>query len=52
MTLDKTNSNNIAIGGQILYIDHSQGKGKWSDRINLNLPVDNGTRSYIGDKFC
>src|SRR5215831_2593484 len=38
MTLDKTNSNNIAIGGQILYLDHSKGMGGWSDRINLNLP--------------
>jgi photosystem II stability/assembly factor-like uncharacterized protein len=40
MTLDKTNPNNIAIGGQILYLDYAQGKGKWSDRINLDLPVD------------
>ena len=38
LALDKTNSNNIAIGGQILYLDPSKGTGGWPDRINLNLP--------------
>src|SRR5437867_3887403 len=37
-TLDKTNASNIAIGGQILYLDHSKGTGGWPERINLNLP--------------
>jgi photosystem II stability/assembly factor-like uncharacterized protein len=40
MTLDKTNPNNIAIGGQILYIDGSKGNGGWSERINLNPSND------------
>jgi photosystem II stability/assembly factor-like uncharacterized protein len=40
LALDKINSNNIAIGGQILYIDHSKGAGGWSDHIDLNLPQD------------
>jgi hypothetical protein len=44
MTLDKTNPNNIAIGGHILYIDYSQGKGGWTDRIELNLSKDNNGR--------
>jgi photosystem II stability/assembly factor-like uncharacterized protein len=37
MALDRSNSNNIAIGGQILYLDHSKGTGGWPDRIDLNL---------------
>jgi hypothetical protein len=52
MTLDKTNSNNIAIGGRKLYIDYSQGKGSqgevgWKDSIDLNLPQDNGVQDLI-----
>jgi hypothetical protein len=38
LALDKTNSNNIAIGGQVLFIDHSKGTSGWPDRVNLNLP--------------
>jgi photosystem II stability/assembly factor-like uncharacterized protein len=40
MTLDKTNPNNIAIGGQILYIDGSKGNGGWPERIDLNPSND------------
>ena len=40
MTLDKTNANNIAIGGFFLYIDYSKGNGGWPDRIDLNQPKD------------
>ena len=55
IALDKTNSNNIAIGGQILYLDHSKGTGGWSERINLNLPQSDlisainfvNTRNYL-----
>ena len=54
MTLDKTNSNNIAIGGKILYIDYSKGKGDhttgqkaWADRIDLKLPVNNDKQDLI-----
>jgi photosystem II stability/assembly factor-like uncharacterized protein len=39
LTLDKTNPNNIAIGGEILYLDHSKGKDGWPDRVDLNLPA-------------
>jgi photosystem II stability/assembly factor-like uncharacterized protein len=42
MTLDKTNANNIAIGGnRRLYIDYSKGEGGWTDLINLEQPGDN-----------
>ncbi len=40
LALDKTDPNNIAIGGQILFIDHSKGTGGWPDRISLNLSND------------
>ncbi|HEY1248859.1 MAG TPA: hypothetical protein VGE97_07730 [Nitrososphaera sp.] len=40
MTLDKSNSNNIALGGLILYIDHSKGTEGWLDRVDLRLPKD------------
>ncbi len=56
LTLDKTNPNNIAIGGEILFIDHSRGMSGWSDRVNLNLSNDfisainyvNSNLVYIG----
>ena len=46
MTLDKTNANNIAIGGRLLYIDYSKGEGGWTDRIDLELPLIVNIRSH------
>ena len=37
LTLDKTNPNNIAIGGKELYLDNSKGRNGWPDHIDLNL---------------
>jgi photosystem II stability/assembly factor-like uncharacterized protein len=60
MTLDKANSNNIAIGGQKLYIDYSKGEDGWTDRIDLNLPQNdlisainfvNSNLIYVGTNF-
>jgi photosystem II stability/assembly factor-like uncharacterized protein len=47
MTLDKTNANNIAIGGRLLYIDYSKGEGGWTDRIDLELPLIVNIRSHV-----
>ncbi len=35
IALDKTNPNNIAFGGDILYLDNSQGLGGWQEHISL-----------------
>ena len=48
LTLNKNNSNDVAIGGQILYLDHSQGKENWPDRINLGLE----DKCYNCHKLC
>jgi photosystem II stability/assembly factor-like uncharacterized protein len=37
LTLDKSNPNNVAIGGKKLYLDPSQGRNRWPERIDLNL---------------
>ncbi len=38
LSLDKTNADNIAIGGKILYLDHSKGKDNWPERIDIQIP--------------
>jgi hypothetical protein len=43
LALNKTNSDDIAIGGQILYLDHSRGKDNWPERINLGLDTNTKT---------
>jgi photosystem II stability/assembly factor-like uncharacterized protein len=47
MTLDKTNANNIAIGGRRLYIDYSKGEGGWTEFIDLEQPGDNSRSDLI-----
>jgi photosystem II stability/assembly factor-like uncharacterized protein len=60
LALDKSNSNNIAIGGHILYIDHSKGQDGWPERIPFNFPDNdlisainyvNSKLIYVGTKF-
>ena len=40
LALDKTNADNVAIGGRILYIDYSRGHDNWSVRLDLGIPDD------------
>ena len=46
LALDKTNSNNIAIGGRILYLDDSKGKNGFQEHIDLQF-ADNDLISAI-----
>jgi photosystem II stability/assembly factor-like uncharacterized protein len=47
LTLDRTNSSNTAIGGKILYIDHSKGTNNWPERIDLHLTAPNNVITTI-----
>ena len=42
LTLDKANPKNIAVGGNVLYLDSDRGQDGWPEamRINLGLPND------------
>jgi len=40
LALDKTNPNNIAIGGDTLYLDHSKGNDGWPEQIDFNFRDD------------
>ncbi|HET6589191.1 MAG TPA: hypothetical protein VFG45_03395 [Candidatus Nitrosocosmicus sp.] len=44
LALDKSNSNNVAIGGNVLHLDNNRGKNGWQVKINPNL---SGQRHYI-----
>jgi photosystem II stability/assembly factor-like uncharacterized protein len=44
LALDKTNPNNVAIGGKILYLDHNKGVDRWPERIDPRL---DGSRHFI-----
>ena len=46
LALDKTDTNNIAIGGRMLYLDDSKGKNGFKERVDLHF-ADNDLISAI-----